>query len=121
VSVDEKYCRENLEQFFRWRATESIEDFPDEIDCVDKAAKIAAYKFRVSGYVTFKSNYRGKRFFWIENGVAEELDGMDCFLRVKERKYERIKTIIQTKLSINRTLGEIERCEPKKPNAVAER
>jgi hypothetical protein len=121
VSVDEKYCRENLEQFFRWRATESIEDFPDEIDCEAKAAKIAAYKFRAVGYVTFKSNYRGKRFFWIERGIAEEIDGMDCFLKVRELKRERSKSLIYQKIFNNRTLGEIERCEPKKPNAVAER
>jgi hypothetical protein len=106
MSVEEKYCRENLEEFFRWRANESIEDFPDEVDCEAKAAKIAAYKPRAVGYVSFKSKYRGKRFFWIEKGVAEELDGMDCFLRVKERKHERRKSLIYSKLFKNRTLGE---------------
>jgi hypothetical protein len=103
VSVDEKYSRENLTEFFRWNCRESIEDFPDEIDCVDKANKIAKYKPRAVGYVTFKSKYRGKRFFWIEKGVAAEIEAMDCYLRVKERKKEKAKEAIYSKIFKNRT------------------
>jgi|SRR3954463_4648582 hypothetical protein len=106
IGEETKYSRENLTEFFRWRMTESIEDFPDEIDCIEKAAKIAKYKPFTVGYITFKSKWRGRRFFWIEKGEVEEIDGMDCFLKVKDRKRERMKEIIQSKLFKTRTLGE---------------
>lgn len=110
--VNGEYSRENLTEFFRWRMNDSIEDFPDEIDCEAKAAKIAAYKHGVVGYVTFKSNWRGRRFFWIENGESAEIDGMECFLRVKERKMERARSMIYSKIFKE---------NPKNPNVVAER
>jgi hypothetical protein len=94
-----KYTRENITEFFRWNMAESIEDFPDEIDCEEKAAKIAKYKPRAIGFVTFKSNYRGKRLFWIENGVAAEIDAMDCYLKIRDgKKFERAKSLIYKRL-----------------------
>jgi hypothetical protein len=33
----ELYSRENIEAYFRWRDDSALEQFPDEIDCVERA------------------------------------------------------------------------------------
>ncbi len=92
------YSRENLEQFFKWKDSGALEHFPEELHCVEQAANFAASKPRIVGFITFKSKYRGKRYFWIEKGESSEIDPIECFLKVKDLKYNRAKEVIQSKL-----------------------
>ena len=69
--VKELYTRENIENFFKWRADTALEHFSEELHCEDQASDYARSHPRTSGFITFKSKYKGKRFFWIEKGTAE--------------------------------------------------
>jgi hypothetical protein len=92
------YCRENLEQFFKWKDSGALEHFSDEIDCADRASDYARSKPRANGFISFKSKYRGKRYFWVERGEAYEIDPMECFLKIRDLKREKSKEIIHRKL-----------------------
>jgi hypothetical protein len=92
------YSRENIEQFFKWKDDSALEHFPTELHCEEQASNYARSKPRVKGFITFKSKYRGKRYFWIEHGTAMELDPIECYLKVKEVRVERAKDIIYSKI-----------------------
>lgn len=94
----ELYSRENIEGFFKWKDDSALEHYPDEVDCADRASDYARLNRYSTGFITFKSNYRGKRFFWIEGGEASEIDPIECFLKVREMRYSRAKNLIQRKL-----------------------
>jgi hypothetical protein len=98
VTAELKYCRENIERFFKWKMNEVLQFYDYEIGCEDVANDYARDNPQTVGYLIFKSNYRGKRFFWVENQTAEELEGMDCYLRVMERRHLRAKSIIHSRL-----------------------
>lgn len=91
------YSRENLEGFFKWQET-PLEHFLEEFMCEDKASEFARSKPRANGYITFKSKWRGKRYFWIQNGQASELDPMECYLKVKDSKLAKAKDRIHRTL-----------------------
>jgi hypothetical protein len=90
----ELYSRENIEQFFKWKDSSALEHFPEELHCEEKASEYARSWPRVDGFITFKSKYKGKRYFWISRGEAIELDPMECFLRAKDKKYSRARDLI---------------------------
>lgn len=99
--VKELYTRENIENFFKWKddsAKDHLDHFIDELHCEDQASDYARSKPRAKGFITFKSKYKGKRYFWIEGGKAEELDAMVCFLRVRDEKYNRARDLIHSKI-----------------------
>jgi hypothetical protein len=98
VGEVELYSRENIEQFFKWKGDSALDHFPDELHCEDQASDYARSQPRASGFITFKSKYKGKRYFWIENGTARELDPMECFLKVRDVRYNRAKDLIHKKL-----------------------
>jgi hypothetical protein len=100
----ELYSRENIEQFFRWKDDTALEQFGDDLHCEERASEYARSRPRARWFITFKSKYRGKRYFWIENGVAMEMDPIECYLRVKDFRYNRAKSLIQGKL-FKRSVG----------------
>lgn len=92
------YCRENLEQFFKWKDDSALAHFPDELECDERAQEYALSHFRSCGFISFKSKYRGKRYFWIESGESYEIDPMECFIRIRDLRYDRARNIIHKKL-----------------------
>jgi hypothetical protein len=90
----ELYSRENIEQFFKWKDDSALEHFPEELHCEDKASEYARSRPRSDGFITFKSKYKGKRYFWITRGEAYEIDPIECFLKVKDKRYSRAKELI---------------------------
>lgn len=84
------YSREELEGFFKWQET-PLEHFPEEVGCEEQARDYALSRPRSDGYISFKSKYRGKRYFWIKNGQAEEIDPMECYLKSQSMKYSKAK------------------------------
>jgi hypothetical protein len=94
----ELYSRENIEAFFRWKDGTALEQFPDEVDCIERANDYARSRPRANWFVTFKSKYRGKRYFWIANGVAMEMDPIECYLKVKDMRHDRARSLIHSKL-----------------------
>jgi hypothetical protein len=97
MGEQELYSRENLEAFFKWN-DKPLKHFLDEMDCEDQAKEFALSNPRAFGYVSFKSKYRGKRYFWIESGEASEIDPMECFLKARELKYSKAKERIHKSL-----------------------
>ena len=91
------YSRENLEGFFKWQDSPK-EHFPEELHCEDRAIEYARSKPRANGYITFKSKWRGKRYFWIQKGLAEEIDLMACYLRVRDERLNKAKERIHKTL-----------------------
>jgi hypothetical protein len=96
----ELYSRQNIEGFFKWKDDSALEHFSDEINCEERAKNYADLYPRSEGFITFKSDYRGKRYFWVERGQANEIDPMECFLRVREMKLRRAKNLIQQTLAL---------------------
>ncbi len=94
----ELYSRENLEAFFRWKDDSALEQFPDDLHCEERASEFARSKPHANWFITFKSKYRGKRYFWVNHGVAMELDPIECYLRVRDQRYSRAKSLIHKKL-----------------------
>jgi hypothetical protein len=84
------YSRDELKAFFEWKP-KPLEHFPEELHCQDQATEFAKNHPRASGYISFKSKYRGKRYFWVENGQAKEIDAMECFLKARDINYSRAK------------------------------
>jgi hypothetical protein len=76
-----KYTREQLEGFFNWQMVSCLKHFPDDYNCEDEASAFAFGRPHADGFITFKSKWRGKRFFWIKNAEAEEMDPVECYLR----------------------------------------
>ena len=91
--MDELYTRDNLKAFFEWRES-PLETFSDEIEAEVQASEFARSNPRSNGFVTFKSTWRGKRYFWVRNGQAEEIDPMMCFLRVRDERIAKAKKTI---------------------------
>jgi hypothetical protein len=86
LSELKKYTREQLEGFFNWQMVSCLKHFPDDYNCEDEAKAFAFSRPRADGFITFKSKYRGKRFFWVQKGEATELDPMECYLRTLPKK-----------------------------------
>lgn len=84
------YSREQIKEFFEWEER-PLKHFPEEIGCEDQAKEFALNNPRAFGYISFKSNFRGKRYFWIEKGDSYEIDPMECYLKSKETKYNKAK------------------------------
>jgi hypothetical protein len=94
----ELYTRENLESFFKWKDDSALFHFPEELHCEERASEYACKNPRTDGFLVFKSKYKGKRYFWVEKGESYELDPVECFLKVRDMKYNRAKEMIQKKL-----------------------
>ena len=83
-----EYTREQVKGFYEWQMLACLKHFPDEKDSEDRAKAFAFSRPNANGFVTFQTKYRGKRFYWIENGEAEELEPIACYLRTlpKEKR-----------------------------------
>ena len=86
-----KYSREQLEGFFNWQMLSSLKHFPDDYNAEDEAKKFAFSRPRADGFITFKTNYRGKRFFWIKDAEAMEIDPMECYLRTLPKNPQKLR------------------------------
>jgi len=86
-----KYSRDQLEGFFNWQMVSCMKHFPDDYNAEDEAKTFAFSRPHANGFITFKSNYRGKRFFWIKNAEAEEIDPMECYLRTLPKNNEKTR------------------------------
>jgi hypothetical protein len=86
-----KYSRDQLEGFFNWQMLSCLKHFPDEYNAEDEAKAFAFSRPRANGFITFKSKQRGKRFYWIENAEAKEIDPMECYLRTLPKNPEKIR------------------------------
>jgi len=86
-----KYSRDQLEGFFNWQMVSCLKHFPDDYNAEDEAKTFAFSRPHADGFITFKSNYRGKRFFWIKNAEAEEIDPMECYLRTLPKNNENFR------------------------------
>lgn len=84
------YTRDNLKAYFEWRES-PLETFSDEVEAEAQASEFARSNPRLNGFVTFKSTWKGKRYFWIQNGQAQEIDPMACFLRVRDERLAKAK------------------------------
>jgi hypothetical protein len=83
-----QYTREQLEGFFSWKMETCLKHFDHENNA-EEIAKAFAFQFPdVDGFITFKSEYRGRRFFWIANGTSAELDAMDCYFKATGKDEE---------------------------------
>lgn len=85
-----KYTREQLEAFFNWQMLGCLKHFPDDYHAEEEADAFAFSRPFADGFITFQSKYRGKRFFWVKDGKATELEPMECYLRTLPKKPERI-------------------------------
>ena len=74
------YSREHLQDFFKNHMTEAIEHFDNDHDHEERAAQYAL-ETQKTGYITFKKFFGGRRYYFIENGVSEELEPLQCFLK----------------------------------------
>lgn len=89
--IEEKlYTRENLKAYFEWREA-PLHQFSDEIEAEVQASEFARLQPRLNGFVTFKSTWKGKRYFWIQNGEAYEIDPVACFLKDRDIRMARAK------------------------------
>jgi hypothetical protein len=86
-----KYSREQLEGFFNWQMLSSLKHFPDDHNAEDEAKAFAFSRPRANGFITFKSKQRGKRFYWIKDAEAMEIDPMECYLRTLPKNPEKIR------------------------------
>lgn len=84
-----QYTREQLEGFFAWKMETRLKHFDSEMHAEEVAKAFALNNPKAYGFITFRSEYRGKRFFWIDFGDSQELDAMDCYLRVVGEDYSK--------------------------------
>jgi hypothetical protein len=91
LSELKKYTREQLKGFFEWQMLSCLKHFPNDYNCEDEAKAFAFSRPHADGFITFKSKYRGKRFFWVKKGEVVEIDPMECYLRTLPQKPEEIQ------------------------------
>lgn len=101
-----KYTREILEGFFSWKMETCLHHFDNETNAEEIAKAFAFQYSEIVGFITFKSEYRGRRFFWINRGESYEMDAVECYLRVKEMDKPQSEPV-DPKADIKRRLQEI--------------
>ena len=74
------YSREHLQDFFKNNMKLAIEHFENDQDHQERAAQYAL-ETQKRGYITFKKLDGGRRYYFIENGVSEEMEPLECFLK----------------------------------------
>jgi hypothetical protein len=74
------YSREHLQDFFKNHMAMAIEHFENDHDHQERAHQYAL-ETQETGYITFKKFFGGRRYYWIEKGVSEELEPLECFLK----------------------------------------
>jgi len=99
---DFNYTRKQLEGFFKWQMKTCLKHFFDDVEAEERAKHFAAIRPIADGFITFQTKYRGKRFFWIKDGNANEIEPMECFLKVEDQEYSRAKKLIRERLFKNR-------------------
>jgi hypothetical protein len=85
------YTREQLQGFFEWQMISCLKHFPDEYEAEDQAKAFAFSRPRADGFITFQTRFKGKRFFWIKNAEAEEIEAMECYLRTLPKNNEKTR------------------------------
>lgn len=80
-SGGKKYTREQIKGFYEWQMFGCLRHFSDSQDAEKTAKSFAFSRPRANGFITFQTKYRGKRFFWVQGGEAEEIDPMECYMR----------------------------------------
>ena len=63
-----------------------LRHYPDQYDAEEKANQFARLRPNVDGFITFKILFGGRRFFWVTNGKAEEIEPMECFMRTQAKR-----------------------------------
>ena len=79
-----QYDREILKGFFAWKMETCLKHFDSELHAEEVAQAFALNNPKAIGYITFKSEYRGKIFYWIDTGDSYEIDAVLCYLQATE-------------------------------------
>lgn len=58
----------------------AMQHFESDHDHQEKAAAYAL-ETQETGYITFKKFFGGRRYYFIENGISEEMEPLECFLK----------------------------------------
>lgn len=74
------FTRENIKDFYENNKRMALEHFDNDQDHQERAAQYAL-ESKKRGYITFKKLDGGRRYYFIENGVSEEMEPLECFLK----------------------------------------